>query len=552
MQIDVYLITGRAVHIFRCGWVDVSLELKRMGYSVWDDYSHHRFKIHKSTKSEDLSLRRHLIKSSKCVLVYDYKHALSSSIIYDLGVAIEYEKPIIVVGDLDGISMEKALNVKKMLPWVTVENWGKMVKLIESVCGRQNPTSAVKRVNRKSPLQHPDDPIPMQSKRTGRWGYCDKEGRTCCQYKYDSTYLFSNGMGRVSLNGKYGYLGQNARETIPPQYAFARDFNCGLAPVAYMLCSMEDKLRWGYIDKENNLVVPYVFDDADVFESCGLARVKVGDKYGIIDTIGNLVLPAEYDSVQIEGISNNNPGLIKKDEKYGIVNDKGEIIVAPQYEMTNVFSEGLTVCQEGKRLMTIDYEGKRLVDLGFDKAKYFSEGLLPVACRRKHTEDQYLWGFCNKEGSEVIACEYEDVLPFSEGYAAACFCGKWGFIDHENRVVIPFQYDIVGDIEHTGGLFGQFAEGIACAVVDGRYVLFNKFGQEFWDDDLMITTPMYERGWLINWEIFPFDYPTEAAILRRSGICPEEYYITNILAALIQHRLKEHPEERLCNPITRQ
>ena len=551
MQIDVYMITGRAEHVFHCGWVDVSLELKRMGFSVWDDYSHHCFRMHKSTKIENLSLRKHLIKYSKCVLVYDYRCSLSSAVMYDLGVAVEYGKPVIVVGNLDGIRLEKALKVEKMLPWVTVVNWGTMVRLLVSVCGKRIPTSAVKRVKRKSMSKHPDDPIPMQSKRTGKWGYCDKEGRTCCQYKYDSTCLFSNGMGRVSLNGKYGYLGQNAREVIPPQYAYARDFNYCLAPVAYMLCSIEDKLRWGYVDKENNLVVPYVFDDADVFESCGLARVKVGDKFGIIDSNGNKVLSAEYDSVQIEGISNNNPGLIKKDEKYGFVNARGEIIVAPQYEMANSFSEGMAVCREGERFIIIDYEGKHLADLVFDKAKYFSEGLLPVACKSKSTDDQYLWGFCDNEGCEVIACEYEDVLPFSEGYASACFCGKWGFIDHENQVVIPFQYDNVGDIEQAGGYFGQFAEGIAGAVVDGRSVVFNKYGQEFLGDDFMITTPMYERGWMINWEIYPYDYPTEAAVLRRSGICPEEYYISNILAALMQYRLKEHPEERQGNPITR-
>ena len=329
MQIDVYLITGRSEHHFHCGWVDVSLELKRMGYSVWDDYSHHCFRMHKSTKNEDLSLRRNLIMSSKCVLVYDYRHILPTAVIYDLGVAIECEKPIIVVGNLDGISLEKALKVEKMLPWVTVENWGKMVRLLVSVCGKRNPISAVTRVKRKSKLQHPDDPIPMQSKRTGKWGYCDKEGRTRCQYKYDKTCFFSDGMGKASLNDKYGYLDKNVREVIPPQYAFARDFNCGLAPVAYMLCSVEGKRKWGYIDKENNLVVPYVFDDADVFESCGLARVKVGDKFGIIDTSGNMVLLAEYDCIKITGISNDNPGLIRKEGKYGFVNTKGEIIVAP-------------------------------------------------------------------------------------------------------------------------------------------------------------------------------------------------------------------------------
>ena len=550
MQLDVYVITGRAEHHFLRDLVDISLELKKMGYAVWDDYSHHCFRIHKSLKPEDMSLRRHLIESAKCLLVYDHGRSLSSAVIHDLGVAIENGKPIIVVGEFDGVRLEKALNIKKKFPWVTVENWDMMMKHLVSICGKQPPVSAVKRVKGKSKLQHPDDPIPMQSKRTGKWGYCDKEGRSRCQYNYDKTYLFADGMGRVSIDGNYGYMGLNVREVIIPQYAHARDFCCGLAPVAYESRGPINKQKWGYIDKENNLIVPYDYDDADVFEPCGLARVRIGEKYGIIDTKGKLVIPVEYDNIIIEGIGHNAPGRIKKGGKYGYVNSKGEIIAAPLFDMANAFGEGLAVCKSGEQLFTIDITGNRLVGLDYDNAKCFSEGLLPVCLN--HTDmkgkRKELWGFCDRNGNEVIPCEYDDVLPFSDCYAAVCYRGKWGFIDHKNRVMIPFQYDKMDGKELSCGYFGSFAEGVVGAVANGRDVMLNKFGQEFLSSDLIDHTPMCDRGWMTNWEILPYDYPSEAAILRRSGIWPEEYYITNILASLMQHRLKEHPEERRVGP----
>ena len=318
MQLDVYVITGRAEHHFLRDLVDISLELKKMGYAVWDDYSHHCFKMHQSIRSEDMALRRHLIESAKCFLVYNYCWSLSSAAIHDIGVAIENGKPIIVVGEFDGVRLEKALNVKKKFPWVTVENWDMMMKHLVSICEKQPPVSAVKRVKEKSKLQQSNDPIPMQSKRTGKWGYCDKEGRSRCQYNYDKTYLFADGMGRMSVDGKYGYMGLNVREAILPQYAHARDFCCGLAPVAYESRGPVNKQKWGYIDKENNLIVPYDYDDADVFEPCGLARVKIGDKYGIIDTKGKMVIPVEYDNIIIEGIGHKAPGRIKRGGKYGL------------------------------------------------------------------------------------------------------------------------------------------------------------------------------------------------------------------------------------------
>lgn len=44
--------------------------------------------------------------------------------------------------------------------------------------------------------------------------------------------------------------------------------------------------------------------------------------------------------------------------------------------------------------------------------------------------------------SEVIAPQYEELHTFSEDLAAAKKDGKWGYIDKDNKVVIPFQYEL--------------------------------------------------------------------------------------------------------------
>jgi hypothetical protein len=54
---------------------------------------------------------------------------------------------------------------------------------------------------------------------------------------------FSEGLARVELNGKWGYIDKEGKEVIPIKYDWARSFSEGLACV---------KLngKWGYIDKE--------------------------------------------------------------------------------------------------------------------------------------------------------------------------------------------------------------------------------------------------------------------------------------------------------------
>ena len=213
-------------------------------------------------------------------------------------------------------------------------------------------------------------------------------------------------------------------------------------------------------------------------------------------------------------------------------------------------SQKVVTVTEYRERATRDTTGNRLVGLDYDNAKCFSEEVLPVCLN--HTDEKgkrkELWGFCDRNGNEVIPCEYDDVLPFSDGYAAVCYRGKWGFIDHKNRVMIPFQYDGMDGKAIACGYFGSYAEGIAGAVASGKDVSFNKLGQEFLSSGLIYWTPVYERGWMIDWEILPLDYTFEAERLRMAGISPLDYYITNILASVMQHRIKEHPEEKIIRP----
>lgn len=50
------------------------------------------------------------------------------------------------------------------------------------------------------------------------------------------------------------------------------------------------------------------------------------------------------------------------------------------------------------------------------------------------------WGFLNTAGILVIDPVFDDVTPFSEGLAAVNQKGKWGYIDHTGKVIIPINY----------------------------------------------------------------------------------------------------------------
>ena len=50
------------------------------------------------------------------------------------------------------------------------------------------------------------------------------------------------------------------------------------------LARVEVDDKWGFINKEGNEVIPCLFDDAGDFSE-GFARVKLGDKWGFIEIV---------------------------------------------------------------------------------------------------------------------------------------------------------------------------------------------------------------------------------------------------------------------------
>ena len=52
-----------------------------------------------------------------------------------------------------------------------------------------------------------------------------------------------------------------------------------------------------------------------------------------------------------------------------------------------------------------------------------------------------LWGFMDYNGVEFIKPQYKEYAAFSCGLAGVCKKGKWGFINKQNELIIPYEYN---------------------------------------------------------------------------------------------------------------
>ncbi|MCI5699210.1 MAG: WG repeat-containing protein [Lachnospiraceae bacterium] len=114
-------------------------------------------------------------------------------------------------------------------------------------------------------------------KRDGKYQIIDLEGNVISDLKFDDAYPFmQDGQLAAVKNGdKWGFVNKNGELCIDYRYENAKSFTLEFAPVQLMDC-------WGYIDPKDKMVIPCQFDDATEFYKDGTAAVKSVDQWHMI------------------------------------------------------------------------------------------------------------------------------------------------------------------------------------------------------------------------------------------------------------------------------
>lgn len=160
------------------------------------------------------------------------------------------------------------------------------------------------------------------------------------------------------------------------------------------LFNTEGKLLYKY--KGNNDVMPYFYD--------GIAIINSISKRGIIDTNG--VLSFSYTDIDFRGEYKNKLFLIREGNKYGYMDKYGIKKVPLQFDFGRDFNESVaTVYEKDKGFYFIDSLGVNKFKQFYERAGSFCQGLAPVKKNGK-------WGFINQNGEVVIPYKFDKVAHF--------------------------------------------------------------------------------------------------------------------------------------------
>ena len=106
----------------------------------------------------------------------------------------------------------------------------------------------------------------------------------CCDYgKYDwHDDCICNGLIKVRLDGKYGFINKDGEEIIPCKYEDADAFSDGLAKV-------KSAEGWGFVNENGEEIIPCKYEEACGFSE-GLAGVKSADGWGFVNENGEEII----------------------------------------------------------------------------------------------------------------------------------------------------------------------------------------------------------------------------------------------------------------------
>ena len=252
--------------------------------------------------------------------------------------------------------------------------------------------------------------------------------------------------------------------------------------------------KWGYIDTMGNVVIPFQYNSVQAFSE-GLAWVRLENssgstyQYGAVNTQGNLVIP--FTEYELTEPFSNGLSLVCKNDKFGYVDKTGKIAIECQYFRAQSFSEGFAVVTNEEWISGyIDTNGTLVIPYCYNTANSFSSGLAFVDSGYINTNGEYaiehkyyyssvfseglamvcnregnsliLKGYIDRTGNRVIDCTFDYGTIFTEGYAAVKKGEKWGCINKNGDLIIPINYEEIGYEGRT------FSNGIAIVSLDGK------------------------------------------------------------------------------------
>lgn len=164
-----------------------------------------------------------------------------------------------------------------------------------------------------------------------------KEGKLLTPFQYVSIQDFSEGLAvALTKDYKFVYLDESGHVALKldDNIKDADNFKNGLAIVR------NQNKKYGFINKRGELVIDFLYDNAEIFDSNGYAVIGENERFGLIDALGNIIIKPLFKS--LNRCEDTDFYIFQIQDKYGVIDCNNHIVVKAEYdEIRSYLYDGL-------------------------------------------------------------------------------------------------------------------------------------------------------------------------------------------------------------------
>jgi len=255
-------------------------------------------------------------------------------------------------------------------------------------------------------------------------GIFETAGRKLSELELDSISDFDGNYALIHKSGKTGVLNREGEVVIKPFYKeIDIHSNPGFKALSY------DK--WSFLDHQNNKL-NNIFCDSIFPLRNNLYQISIGDTEAIINSqkgqhhFGRWKLWYYEPSVII----------VKTGNKFGVIDEFGNVILESAYDSIR-YNQGYlyTLRKAGSEK---GWSLRNSLGQEISSVKYQEIG--DMAERRIMARRKGYWGYLNPVGKEVISCKFSKAENFKNGMAKVDYLDGLGIINRNGEwIVLPYQ-----------------------------------------------------------------------------------------------------------------
>jgi len=294
----------------------------------------------------------------------------------------------------------------------------------------------------------------------GKWGIIDANGKFIEKPQYDFIQEGFRNEFIASKNGKWGVITPDGKNKVDfkydeLKYFFSTDNKDSWANIPYYRAKISGK--FGVIDSTGNLIIPAEFQDIEYLENNGQAYFKTitgngQEIFGFIDTEANTIIAPKF--IKVGDFKNGRAKVKISKRRWNFIDKTGKVISEKEYIDVKDFHEGLAAVKTHKGWGYVDVSGEEVIPVSYKRAGNFNNGIAPVRTRQSYgllffKKKSYKEGVISMDNKTIIKVQYDNISDFRNGFAIVRSDNRYGIINQENKAIVKAKYRKIERDEFT-------------------------------------------------------------------------------------------------------